>query len=145
MFLMNTTTKALLPGSRRTPYKAHLKKQRVACVTKEKFEVKSQQLIFKTSQKLLTERAQQEADFSEHYSYPFNFKGGLLCNRPIGFCLWRTISAVYRRAVSVISENYLMRFHCIFPFLTRANFCFVFLSRYTIIKEYILYLICVQI
>ena len=69
--------------------------------------VKSRKVIFRKSQKLLTERALSElhggSPFRKFNSYSFNFNGGLR-KRRTGFCLLRTPNPE-RQAVSVIFEN----------------------------------------
>ena len=68
--------------------------------------VKSRKVIFRKSQKLLTERVLSELRggslFRTFNSYSFNFNGGLRKRRN-GFCLLRN-SQPERQAVSVIFE-----------------------------------------
>ena len=65
------------------------------CVKKEENAVKSRKVIFRKSQKLLTEQALSELHggslFRIFNSYSFNFNGGLR-KRHTGFCLLRTPS-----------------------------------------------------
>ena len=92
------------------------KKTRFSCVGKEKNAVKSRQIIFRKSQKLLTEWALSELHgaslFRTFNSYSFNFNGGLR-KRRTGFCLLRTPSPKGKEFLWFL-KVYLLRFHRIY-------------------------------
>ena len=78
-----------------TPQEEYLKNTRFSRIKKEKNVVKSRKVIFRKSQKLVTERVLSELQggglFSTFKSYSFNFNGGLR-KRRTEYCLLQTPS-----------------------------------------------------
>ena len=80
---------------------------------KEENAVESRKVIFRKSQKLLTERAPRRRPIQNiHFSYSFNFNGGLR-KRRTGDCLLRTPSPRGKQFLWFLKID-LLRFHRIY-------------------------------
>ena len=101
-----------------TPWKEYLKNTIFSRGQKGENAVKSRKVIFRKSQKLLTERAPQRQPIQKFNSYSFSFNGGLRKHRT-GFCLLRTPSPRGKQFLwflkiisSMIKGNFFFRCAC---------------------------------